>query len=208
MLQYLLHSTSTNSLSIGQQQRVAAARALIGQPELVIADEPTSALDADTREAFIRLLFDECRAAGASLLFVSHDQSLAPLFDRHLSPGRPQPRRQAPGGLMYLLRLALASLANRRFTAFLTAFAIALSVCLLLAVERVLASLQVKPTTMMKPGAYVVVLEDFIKTLTPQERAAIVYHEIGHLVNDHLVNVKPENIATEANILGQLVRSL
>lgn len=74
-----------DSLSIGQQQRVAAARALIGQPELVIADEPTSALDADSREAFIRLLFDECRAAGASLLFVSHDQSLAPLFDRHLS---------------------------------------------------------------------------------------------------------------------------
>ncbi|MCY1445106.1 lipoprotein releasing system, ATP-binding protein [compost metagenome] len=51
----------------------------------MIADEPTSALDADTREAFIRLLFDECRAAGTSLLFVSHDQSLAPLFDRHLS---------------------------------------------------------------------------------------------------------------------------
>lgn len=74
-----------DSLSIGQQQRVAAARALIGQPELVIADEPTSALDADTREAFIALLFNECRAAGSSLLFVSHDQSLAPLFDRHLS---------------------------------------------------------------------------------------------------------------------------
>ena len=74
-----------DSLSIGQQQRVAAARALIGQPELVIADEPTSALDADTREAFIQLLFAECRDAGASLLFVSHDQSLAPLFDRHLS---------------------------------------------------------------------------------------------------------------------------
>lgn len=73
------------SLSIGQQQRVAAARALIGQPELVIADEPTSALDADTREVFIRLLFDECRAAGAGLLFVSHDQSLAPLFDRSAS---------------------------------------------------------------------------------------------------------------------------
>ena len=74
-----------DSLSIGQQQRVAAARALIGQPELVIADEPTSALDADAREAFIRLLFAECREAGASLLFVSHDQSLAPLFDRNLS---------------------------------------------------------------------------------------------------------------------------
>lgn len=74
-----------DALSIGQQQRVAAARALIGQPELVIADEPTSALDADAREAFIQLLFAECREAGASLLFVSHDQSLAPLFDRHLS---------------------------------------------------------------------------------------------------------------------------
>ena len=74
-----------DSLSIGQQQRVAAARALIGQPELVIADEPTSALDADAREAFIQLLFAECREAGASLLFVSHDQSLATLFDRNLS---------------------------------------------------------------------------------------------------------------------------
>ncbi|MCP8464122.1 ABC transporter ATP-binding protein [Pseudomonas sp. ZM23] len=74
-----------DSLSIGQQQRVAAARALIGQPELVIADEPTSALDADTREAFLQLLFAECREAGASLLFVSHDQSLATLFDRSLS---------------------------------------------------------------------------------------------------------------------------
>ena len=74
-----------DSLSIGQQQRVAAARALIGQPELVIADEPTSALDADAREAFIQLLFAECREAGTSLLFVSHDQSLAPLFDRNLS---------------------------------------------------------------------------------------------------------------------------
>ena len=58
---------------------------MIGQPELVSADEPTSALDADAREAFIRLLFAECREAGASLLFVSHDQSLAPLFDRNLS---------------------------------------------------------------------------------------------------------------------------
>lgn len=74
-----------DTLSIGQQQRVAAARALIGQPALVIADEPTSALDTDTRQTFIQLLFSECRAAGASLLFVSHDQSLAPLFDQSLS---------------------------------------------------------------------------------------------------------------------------
>ncbi|OYW96557.1 MAG: methionine ABC transporter ATP-binding protein, partial [Pseudomonadales bacterium 32-61-5] len=80
-----LHERRADTLSIGQQQRVAAARALIGQPELVIADEPTSALDADSREAFLQLLFAECRAAGSSLLFVSHDQSLAPLFDRSLS---------------------------------------------------------------------------------------------------------------------------
>ncbi len=80
-----LFARRADSLSIGQQQRVAAARALIGQPELVIADEPTSALDADAREAFLQLLFAECREVGASLLFVSHDQSLAPLFDRSLS---------------------------------------------------------------------------------------------------------------------------
>jgi len=55
------------------------------KPKGVIADEPTSALDYDAREAFIQLLFAECREAGASLLFVSHDQSLAPLFDRNLS---------------------------------------------------------------------------------------------------------------------------
>lgn len=69
-------------LSVGQQQRVAAARALIGDPELVIADEPTSSLDSDHREAFLRLLFDECRRSGATLVFVSHDPSLAPFFDR------------------------------------------------------------------------------------------------------------------------------
>lgn len=80
-----LLSRRADALSIGQQQRVAAARALIGQPELVIADEPTSALDTDAREAFLQLLFAECRDAGSSLLFVSHDQSLAPLFDRSLS---------------------------------------------------------------------------------------------------------------------------
>ncbi len=71
-----------DTLSIGQQQRVAAARALIGQPALVIADEPTSALDADSRERFLELLFAECATAESSLLFVSHDHSLAKHFDR------------------------------------------------------------------------------------------------------------------------------
>jgi putative ABC transport system ATP-binding protein len=72
-------------LSVGQQQRVAAARALIGQPEIVLADEPTSALDADRREAFLRLLFQECETERATLLFVSHDRSLQGLFDRSLA---------------------------------------------------------------------------------------------------------------------------
>jgi putative ABC transport system ATP-binding protein len=72
-------------LSVGQQQRVAAARALIGRPEIVLADEPTSALDSDRRAAFLRLLFRECEAEGATLLFVSHDRSLEGLFDRSLA---------------------------------------------------------------------------------------------------------------------------
>ena len=71
-----------SDLSVGQQQRVAAARALIGSPSLVIADEPTSALDADARDRFIALLSEEVERSGASLLFVSHDASLAGLFTR------------------------------------------------------------------------------------------------------------------------------
>jgi putative ABC transport system ATP-binding protein len=72
-------------LSTGQQQRVAAARALIGAPGLIIADEPTSSLDFDQRERFLELLFQEARAASAAVLFVSHDRTLAPLFDRAVS---------------------------------------------------------------------------------------------------------------------------
>jgi putative ABC transport system ATP-binding protein len=69
-------------LSVGQQQRVAAARALIGAPEIIIADEPTSSLDAGHREAFIQLLFKECDREETTLIFVSHDTSLEKLFDR------------------------------------------------------------------------------------------------------------------------------
>ena len=69
-------------LSVGQQQRVAAARALIGHPEIVIADEPTSALDTDRREQFLSLLFASCNKADATLIFVSHDHTLMPLFSR------------------------------------------------------------------------------------------------------------------------------
>lgn len=75
------------ALSVGQQQRVAVARALVGSPELVVADEATSALDIDARDAFLDLLLRECERSGASVVFVSHDASLAPAFHRvvHMS---------------------------------------------------------------------------------------------------------------------------
>lgn len=78
-------SRSAMHLSVGQQQRVAVARALMGRPSLVIADEPTSSLDTDARDAFLELLFAELADTGASLLFVSHDESLRSRFDRSLA---------------------------------------------------------------------------------------------------------------------------
>src|SRR3989304_2509898 len=60
-------------LSVGQQQRVAVARALLGSPELIVADEPTSSLDADMKQSFIELLFRECERARATVVYVSHD---------------------------------------------------------------------------------------------------------------------------------------
>jgi putative ABC transport system ATP-binding protein len=77
-----LRSRPASMLSVGQQQRVAAARALIGHPEVVIADEPTSSLDAPLRDAFMELLLGQCAAAGSTLVFVSHDERLATRFDR------------------------------------------------------------------------------------------------------------------------------
>jgi putative ABC transport system ATP-binding protein len=80
-----LWARRADALSVGQQQRVAAARALIGAPELVIADEPTSALDAARRDDFMALLMDACAAAGSTLVFVSHDERLAARFEERLS---------------------------------------------------------------------------------------------------------------------------
>ena len=82
-----MHTRRVTDLSIGQQQRVAAARALIGAPELLVADEPTSALDHDLRSRFIDLLLGECSANGSAVLFVSHDLSLGPQFDRQVALG-------------------------------------------------------------------------------------------------------------------------
>lgn len=73
-----------DALSMGQQQRVAIARALINQPEILVVDEPTSALDAKARDSFIDLLLDCAAEINSTVIFVSHDQSLADHFDQHV----------------------------------------------------------------------------------------------------------------------------
>ncbi|GLP96275.1 ABC transporter ATP-binding protein [Paraferrimonas sedimenticola] len=79
-----LIDSPVNELSIGQQQRVAAARALIGSPELIIADEPTSALDKVNRQRFMELLLTEIEHAGSSLIMVSHDEQLLEHFQKDI----------------------------------------------------------------------------------------------------------------------------
>ncbi|RAU17412.1 ABC transporter ATP-binding protein [Nitrincola tibetensis] len=82
LAEYIHHPRPVSQLSIGQQQRVAAARALIGAPEILLADEPTSALDADTRHRFMSLLLEQSRQHNTTLIFVSHDLELRHPFDR------------------------------------------------------------------------------------------------------------------------------
>ena len=74
-----------NKLSVGQQQRVAVARALIGNPSLVIADEPTSSLDASTQKKFLDLMFRQIEEHKSTLLMVSHDSSISNYFDRTIN---------------------------------------------------------------------------------------------------------------------------
>ena len=78
----LVRQSHASGLSVGQQQRVAVARALIGSPSLIIADEPTSSLDAGAQVSFLDLLFEQVKAADSTLLMVSHDDRLGDRFDR------------------------------------------------------------------------------------------------------------------------------
>jgi putative ABC transport system ATP-binding protein len=75
----VLLNQSAGTMSVGQQQRIAVARALINQPKLIIADEPTSALDSELRDQFIELLLSV--ASESTVIFVSHDKSLATHFE-------------------------------------------------------------------------------------------------------------------------------
>jgi putative ABC transport system ATP-binding protein len=75
------------NLSIGQQQRVAVARALACKPELVLADEPTASLDPENGAIAMDLIQEVCREHEAALVCVSHDPSLVSRFDRSLTLG-------------------------------------------------------------------------------------------------------------------------
>lgn len=80
-----LQKLQTTQLSVGQQQRVSAARALLGQPEIIIADEPTSALDQKNTQRFMELLMKECDQNNSTLLFVSHNTALKSYFNHAIT---------------------------------------------------------------------------------------------------------------------------
>ncbi len=83
-LEPYIHRRVTD-LSVGQQQRVAAARALMKKPKMILADEPTSALDYNHREKFLHLLFDICKTDKTTVVFVSHDRTIEKLFHRSVA---------------------------------------------------------------------------------------------------------------------------
>jgi len=72
-------------LSVGQQQRVAVARAVACDPPLVLADEPTASLDPENSAAAMDLIQAVCREKNASLLCVSHDPAMRERFERRMS---------------------------------------------------------------------------------------------------------------------------
>ncbi len=75
-----LRNRNSYDLSIGQQQRVAVARALIGNPEIILADEPTSALDSKNQKVFLDLLFKSMNKNEQGLIMVSHNKDLSKSF--------------------------------------------------------------------------------------------------------------------------------
>ncbi len=79
------HNAPPEQLSIGQQQRVAVARAVACRPDLVLADEPTASLDPENAAGAMDLIQTACRESGAALLCVSHDPTMAARFARRAS---------------------------------------------------------------------------------------------------------------------------
>lgn len=73
-----------SELSVGQQQRVAVARALANRPQLVLADEPTGNLDPQNAREALQLIREVCKEKQAALLLVSHDQAVLDQFEDSL----------------------------------------------------------------------------------------------------------------------------
>lgn len=82
--------TFPDKLSGGEQQRVAICRALVHQPELILADEPTGNLDEDTGKQILALLLEMTRSAGKTLIMATHNPEVVPLADvvYHIHEGK------------------------------------------------------------------------------------------------------------------------
>jgi putative ABC transport system ATP-binding protein len=74
----------THQLSQGEQQRVSIARAVMNQPDIILADEPTSSLDDENTDRVVKLLRDQSERIGASLIVVTHDQRLKDVFQNRI----------------------------------------------------------------------------------------------------------------------------
>ncbi len=75
----------THQLSQGEQQRVSIARAVMNQPDIILADEPTSNLDDENTNRVVTLLREQSEQIGASLIVVTHDQRLKDVFHNRLN---------------------------------------------------------------------------------------------------------------------------
>ena len=78
-------SVKPASLSVGEQQRCAIARAVFHKPSVILADEPTSALDDKNAEQVINMLEEQARQTGAALIIVTHDQRLKDRFQKQIT---------------------------------------------------------------------------------------------------------------------------
>ena len=85
-----LFERKPSQLSMGERQRVAVCRALLGRPRLLLADEPTGSLDAENAARVVELCLTRARELQAALVFVTHDQGLLGRFDRVLDLGAPR----------------------------------------------------------------------------------------------------------------------